>query len=59
MRLSPITNALSAIENYKHYNATTNLDYTTIADRVNTVSQTSIVKPANEMQTFPLTEKAM
>ena len=46
-------------------NATKNLDYTTIADRLRTVSwsnnchHTGVVKPVYELLTFPLTAKAV
>ena len=46
-------------------NATKNFDYTTIADRLRTVSwsnssqSTGVVKPVYEHSTFPLTAKAV
>ena len=46
-------------------NATKNFDYTTIADRLRTVScgndshQTGVVKPVYGIQTFPLTAKVV
>ena len=46
-------------------NATKNFDYTTIADRLRTVSwsnsshPTGVVKPVYERSTFPLTAKAV
>ena len=46
-------------------NATKNFDYTTIADRLRTVSwsnnshPTGVVKPVYGYQTFPLTTKAV
>ena len=42
-----------------------NFDYTTIADRLRTVSsgndshQTGVIKPVNGIRTFPLTAKAV
>ena len=48
-----------------HENATKNLDYSTIADRLRTVSwgndsqPTGMVKPVCGIQTFPLTTKAV
>ena len=50
---------------WKHKNATKNVDYTTIADRLRTVSRdndshpTGVVKPVYGIQTFPLTTKAV
>ena len=46
-------------------NATKNFDYTTIADRLGTISwgndshPTGVVKPVYGISTFPLTEKAV
>ena len=50
---------------WQHKNATKNFDYTTIADRLRTVSwskdshPTGVVKPVYWIQTFPLTAKAV
>ena len=50
---------------WQHINATKNFDYTTIADRLRTVSwgndshQTGVVKPVYVIPTFPLTAKAV
>ena len=50
---------------WKHKNATKNFDYTTIADRLRTVSlgndshPTGVVKPVYGIPTFPLTAKAV
>ena len=66
--LSPKTKPPMTTENSKtkrqHTNATKNFDYTTIADRLRTVSwskshPTGVVKPVNGYPTFPLTEKAV
>ena len=49
----------------KPKNATKNFDYTTIADRLRTVSGSNnsypngVVKPVNEGSTFPLTTTAV
>ena len=49
---------------WQHKNATKNFDYTTIADRLSTVSlsnsshPTGVVKPVYERSTFPLTATA-
>ena len=51
--------------NEQHKNAAKNFDYTTIADRLGTVSwsnnshPTVVVKPVYEYPTFPLTAKAV
>ena len=63
-----MTNALTPTENSKkesdkHKNATKNFDYTTIADRLRTVSwsndihPTGAVKPIYGIPTFPFTAK--
>ena len=50
---------------WQHKNSTKNFDYTTIADRLRTVSwsdsshPTGVVKPVNERSTFPLTATAV
>ena len=65
--LSPMTKAPTLTEKYKKQrdntkNATKNFDYTTIADRLRTVSwsnssqPTGVVKPVYERSTFPLVE---
>ena len=44
----------------QHTNATKNVDYTTIADRLGVTSdQTGVVKPVYGYQTFPLNAKAV
>ena len=68
--LSPMTEALTPTEKYKKQrdntkNATKNFDYTTIADRLRTVSwgndshPAGVVKPVYGIPTFPLTAKAV
>ena len=67
--LSPVTKTLKPTEQSKstwqHKNATKNFDYTTIADRLRTVSwsnsshPTGMVKPVYERSTFPLTATAV
>ena len=68
--LSPMTEALTLTEKSKKQrdntkNATKNFDYTTIADRLRTVSWGSdshpagVVKPVYGIPTFPLTAKAV
>ena len=59
-------NPYSKFENqWTIQNATKNFDYTTIADRLRTVSRsnsshpTGVVKPVYGYQTFPLTAKAV
>ena len=65
-----MTNAHTSTEKSKKYrdnikNATKNFDYTTIADRLMTVSwsnsshPTGVVKPVYERSTFPLTATAV
>ena len=50
---------------WQHKNATKNFDYTTIADRLRTVSwsnsshPTGVVRPVYERSTFPLTATAV
>ena len=68
--LSPMTEALTPTEKSKKQrdntkNATKNFDYTTIADRLRTVSRgndshpAGVVKPVYGIPTFPLTAKAV
>ena len=68
--LSPMTEALTPTEKSKKQrdntkNATKNFDYTTIADRLKTVSWgndshlAGVVKPVYGIPTFPLTAKAV
>ena len=68
--LSPMTEALTPTEKSKKQrdntkNATKNFDYTTIADRLRTVSwgndshPAGVVKPVYGIPTFPLTAKAV
>ena len=67
--LSPMTKTPIPTENSKtkgqHKNATKNFEYTTIADRLRTVSwsndshPTGVVKPVYVYPTFPLTAKAV
>ena len=68
--LSPMTKAPTPIEKiqkatWKHQNATKNFDYTTIADRLRTVSwgndshPTGVVKPVYWIRTFLLAAKAV
>ena len=68
--LSPMTEALTPTEKFKKQrdntkNATKNFDYTTIADRLRTVSwgndshPAGVVKPVYGIPTFPLTAKAV
>ena len=68
--LSPMTEVLTPIEKSKKQrdntkNATKNFDYTTIADRLRTVSwgndshPAGVVKPVYGIPTFPLTAKAV
>ena len=68
--LSPMTKAPTPTEKSKKQrdntkNATKNFDYTTIADRLRTVSwgndshPTGVVKPLYGIPTFPLTAKAV
>ena len=68
--LSPVTKTPTPTEQSKkqrgkHKNATKNFDYTTIADRLRTVSwsnsshPTGVVKPVYERSTFPLTATAV
>ena len=65
-----MTKALTPIEKSKEQrdntkNATKNFDYTTIADRLRTVSwgndshPTGVVKPVYGIPTFPITTKAL
>ena len=67
--LSPMTKTHTPTEKKKagwqNTNATKNFDYTTIADRLRTVSWgndnhlTGVVKPVNGIPTLPLTPKAV
>ena len=68
--LSPMSEALTPTEKSKKQrdntkNATKNFDYTTIADRLRTVSwgndshPAGVVKPVYGIPTFPLTAKAV
>ena len=67
--LSPVTKSPIPTENSKtkgqHKNATKNVYYTTIADRLRTVSwgndsnPTGVVKPVHGYPIFPLTAKAV
>ena len=68
--LSPMTEALTPTEKFKKQrdntkNATKNFDYTTIADRLRTVSwgndshPAGVVKPVYGIPTVPLTAKAV
>ena len=68
--LSPVTKTSTPTEQSKkatwqHRNATKNFDYTTVADRLRTVSwsdsshPTGVVKPVYERSTFPLAAKVV
>ena len=66
IRLNPVTKTHTPTEqSKKHKNATKNFDYTTIADRLRTVSwsnsshPTGVVKPVYERSTFPITAKVV
>ena len=62
---NPYTNITIKNATWQHKNATKNFDYTTIADRLMTVSwsnsshPTRVVKPVYERSTFPLTAAAV
>ena len=62
---NPYTDRTIQKATWKHKNATKNFDYTTIADRLRTVSwgndshPTGVVKPVYGIRTFPLTAKAV
>ena len=62
---NPYTNRTIQKATWQHKNATKNFDYTTIADRLRTVSwsnsshPTGVVKPVYERSTFPLTATAV
>ena len=62
---SPYTHRTIQKATWQHKNATKNFDYTTIADRLRTVSwsnsshPTGVVKPVYERSTFPLTATAV
>ena len=61
--ITPTEKIQNATRQHKH--ATKNFDYTTIADRLRTVSwsndshPTGVVKPVYGIPTFPLTAKAV
>ena len=60
---NPYTHRTIQKATWQHKNATKNFDYTTIADRLRTVSwsisshPTGVVKPVYERSTFPYTVK--
>ena len=62
---NPYTHRTIQKTTWQHKNATKNFDYTTIADRLRTVSwsnsshPTGVVKPVYERSTFPLTATAV
>ena len=62
---SPYTDRTIQKATWKHKDDTKNFDYTTIADRLRTVSwgndshPTGVVKPVYGIPTFPLTAKAV
>ena len=62
---NPYTHRTIQKATWQHKNATKNFDYTTIADRLRTVSwsnsshPTGVVKPVYERSTFPLTTTAV
>ena len=62
---NPYTHRTIQKATWQHKNATKNFDYTTIADRLRTVSwsnsshPTGVVKPVYERSTFPLTATAV
>ena len=62
---SPYTHRKIQKATWQHKNATKNVDYTTIADRLRTVSwcnnshPTGVLKPVYERSTFPLTATAV
>ena len=62
---SPYTLRKPQKETWQHTNAIKNFDYTTITDRLRTVSwgndshRTGVVKPIYGIQTFPPTAKGM
>ena len=62
---NPYTNRTIQKATWQHKNTTKNVDYTTIADRLRTVSwsnssqTTGVVKPVYERSTFPLTATAV
>ena len=62
---NPYTHRTIQKATWQHKNATKNFDYTTIADRLRTVSwsnishPTGVVKPVYERSTFPLTAIAV
>ena len=62
---NPYTHRKIQKATWQHKNATKNFDYTTIADRLRTVSwsnsshPTGVVKPVYERSTFPLTATAV
>ena len=62
---NPYTHKTIQKATWQHKNATQNFDYTTIADRLRTVSwsnsshPTGVVKPVYESSTFPLIATAV
>ena len=62
---NPFTHRTIKKATWQHKNATKNFDYTTIEDRLRTVSwsngshPTGVVKPVYERSTFPLTATAV
>ena len=62
---NPYTHRKIQEASWQHKNATKNFDYTTIGDRLRTVSwsnsshPTGVVKPVYERPTFPLTTTAV
>ena len=62
---NPYTHRIIQKATWQHKNATKNFDYTTIADRLRTVSwsnsshPTGVVKPVYERSTFPLSATAV
>ena len=62
---SPYTHRKFQKATWQHKNATKDFDYTTIAERLRTVSRsnsshpTGVVKPVYERSTFPLTATAV
>ena len=63
--INPYTHKTIQKATWQHKNATKNFDYTTIADRLRTVSwsnsshPTGVVKPVYERSTFPPTAKVV
>ena len=50
--LSPMTKALTPTENFQHNNATNNFNYTTIANRLGTVSWSNNIRPTGVVNRF-------